>query len=289
MGAAGPSRTTGLWKYHQARFGNGGAEMFVYDVNGDGIPDIITSLAAHGAGLSWFEQKKDGSFQEHLIMGDPNVPMDQRKNWEETDKTVAFTELHSMNLADMDGDGLKDIVTGKRWYSHGYHYDEEDDITDPPVVYVFQLKRKPGNQVEWVPQLIHNRQDAAIQLAVADVDGDGKPDIVTSGRKGTVIFFQQGPGATSFHDEPGDRSHRDRLRLVGAYYWHAVLYPPPRQKGRVARYRGMTAMVRRRGAPRCATGHLTQRWRKSVGRRTIKRGLGKWHIEGKDFHPLPYV
>lgn len=185
--------TNGPWKYHQARFGNGGAEMFVYDVNGDGIPDIVTSLAAHGAGLSWFEQKKDGTFQEHPIMGDPNVPLDQRKNWEESDKTVAFTELHSMNLVDMDGDGLKDIVTGKRWYSHGYRYDEEDDVTDPPVLYVFHLKRLPGNQVQWVPELISNRQDAAIQVAVADVDGDGKVDLVTSGRKGTVIFFNKGP------------------------------------------------------------------------------------------------
>jgi len=183
--------TTGPWKYHQARFGNGGAEMFVYDVNGDGIPDIVTSLAAHGPGLSWFEQKKDGTFQEHLIMGAPTVPSDQRKNWEETDKSVAFTELHSMNLADMDGDGLKDIVTGKRWYSHGYRYDEEDDVTDPPVVYVFHLKRTGNNQVEWVPQLISNRQDAAIQVAVADVDGDGKLDMVASGRKGTTIFFHK--------------------------------------------------------------------------------------------------
>ena len=38
----------GNWKYHAARFGNGGADIFVYDVNGDGLPDIVTSLAAHG-------------------------------------------------------------------------------------------------------------------------------------------------------------------------------------------------------------------------------------------------
>jgi hypothetical protein len=56
------------------------------------------------------------------------------------------------------------------------------------VLYVFKLARK-GAQVEWVPQMIHNRTDIGIQIAVADVDGDGKPDIVTSGRKGTSIFF----------------------------------------------------------------------------------------------------
>ena len=48
--------SAGNWKYHAARFGNGGAEIAVYDVNGDGINDIVTSLAAHGPGLAWFEQ-----------------------------------------------------------------------------------------------------------------------------------------------------------------------------------------------------------------------------------------
>lgn len=32
--------------------------MHVYDVDGDGDGDVITSLAAHGYGLSWFEQIK---------------------------------------------------------------------------------------------------------------------------------------------------------------------------------------------------------------------------------------
>ena len=32
--------------------------MAVYDVNGDGLNDVVTSLQAHGLGLSWFEQKK---------------------------------------------------------------------------------------------------------------------------------------------------------------------------------------------------------------------------------------
>ena len=52
----------------------GGAEMAVYDVNGDGLNDVVTSLQAHGLGLSWFEQKKaaDGarSFVERPIMTD---------------------------------------------------------------------------------------------------------------------------------------------------------------------------------------------------------------------------
>ncbi len=57
------------WKFHPAEFGGGGAQMYAYDVNGDGRPDIITSLAAHGYGLAWFEQNADGTFTKHLITG----------------------------------------------------------------------------------------------------------------------------------------------------------------------------------------------------------------------------
>ena len=44
----------------------GGAEMAVYDVNGDGLNDIVTSLQAHGWGLAWFEQKKNAAGQISL-------------------------------------------------------------------------------------------------------------------------------------------------------------------------------------------------------------------------------
>ena len=84
-----PAGCTGLWKYHPVPdFGGGpgttmerpfagGAEMFVYDVNGDGVPDVVTSLGSHGYGLAWLEQKKDStgasSWKRHLIMSNPYV------------------------------------------------------------------------------------------------------------------------------------------------------------------------------------------------------------------------
>ena len=169
----------GNWKYHQARFGGGGADIYVYDVNGDGRNDIVTSLAAHGPGLAWFEQQADGSFEQHTIM---KAPAEAGKD------EVAFTELHALTLVDVDGDGLQDIVTGKRWYSHGYRYDEENDVDDPPVLYWFKLVRKNGIAT-YEPHMIDNSSGVGVQIVATDVDGDGKPDIVSSARKGTFVFY----------------------------------------------------------------------------------------------------
>ncbi|MCA9055360.1 MAG: FG-GAP repeat protein, partial [Planctomycetaceae bacterium] len=89
---AGASR----WLPHSAKFSQayGGAEMYVYDVDGDGDNDVITSEAAHDYGLSWYEQTRDGddtTFKQHVIMG--THPAENRYG-------VLFTELHSVNLAD---------------------------------------------------------------------------------------------------------------------------------------------------------------------------------------------
>jgi len=154
-------------------------------------------LNAHGPGLGWFEQQRDAqgnvTWKEHVIMGDPTTPMVDRGTWEETDKKVAFTELHAIDYGDMNGDGLLDIVTGKRYWSHGFRY-EENDVDDPPVVYWFELKRLPGtdHKVEWIPHMIDNSSGVGTSMLVTDLNGDGKPDVVTASRMGTFVFLNKG-------------------------------------------------------------------------------------------------
>lgn len=188
----------GGWKFSAVPFGRGtdpfvrGADMYAYDLNGDKLNDVITSLFAHGPGLVWYEQQRSPqgaiSWKMHVIMDGPETPAAQRASWEISDKSIAFTELHAIELVDMDGDGLKDIVTGKRWLSHGLEY-PENDRDDPPVVAWFRTVRRPGGAMSFVPQIINNYAGIGTQIEVADVNGDKRPDVLTAARKGVYAFL----------------------------------------------------------------------------------------------------
>lgn len=173
-----------LWTFHPATFaptgGRGGAQMHVRDVNGDGRNDVITSLDAHGYGLAWFEQQPDGSFLERTIL-DPQPG--------ENPAGVSFSQLHAVAMADIDGDGLDDIVTGKRRWAHGITGDVEPNA--PPVLYWFRLERDGQGGATFVPHLIDDDSGVGTQVTVADLNADGRPDIVVANKRGVFAFTQQ--------------------------------------------------------------------------------------------------
>lgn len=173
----------GRWRYHQVPFSNnyGGADMLVYDVDGDGLNDIITSEAAHDFGLTWYQQSRQAdaiTFERKPIMGSQT---------NENKYGVLFTELHSLSLADMDGDGLLDIVTGKTYYSHH----RQSPLWDAgAVVYWFKLDRS-SHGVDWIPYLINSTTGIGRQVVVADINHDGLPDVATGGMLGGNILLQE--------------------------------------------------------------------------------------------------
>jgi hypothetical protein len=197
VGAAGwweqPPAGSGdqLWKYHPEPFGRwgrilpGGATMAVYDVNGDGLNDVVTALEAHGFGLAWFEQKRakngDISFVKHMIMDNYQT---------QNAGGVTFAELHGSGVADVDGDGIPDFIVGKRQFSH------LDDLLDadaygPPFLYWYKTVRDPNapGGAKLVPHLIHNSSGAGDNVLPVDLNGDGIMDIVTATKRGLYIFW----------------------------------------------------------------------------------------------------
>ena len=159
------SRASTPWKFHAAKFGPAAAQMHVYDFDGDGDADVLSS-SAHKFGIWWHEQTKEG--------------------WKTHEIDRSFSQTHGLCLADINGDGLPDFVTGKRWWAHG----GGDPGGDQPAVFFwFELKRD-GKRATWIPHRFDNDSGPGTQFEVVDVDGDKLLDVVTSNKKG-VHYFRQ--------------------------------------------------------------------------------------------------
>jgi hypothetical protein len=172
-----------VWKLHKEFFSTGGAQMYAYDLNADGLNDVITSVAAHGFGLVWFEQYREGGeikFRSHTIMN---------KEPDENRYGVKFSQLHAIDLIDMDGDGVKDIVTGKRFWAHGPTGDSEPGAD--AVLYWFRTVRAKDKPVDFVPYLISSDCGVGTQVLAGDINGDKLPDVVVGNKKGTFVLIHE--------------------------------------------------------------------------------------------------
>ncbi len=164
-------RTRGEWTFHKVKLGPKCADMHAYDVDGDGDNDIISS-SAHNYGMWWFERTGTGkaaAFKQHEFF-------------------KGFSQTHAMHLVDVNGDGLKDLVTGKRYYAHN---GKDPGGKEPAVLYWFELRRPSKGKVEFIPHKIDDSSGVGTQFEVSDFNGDGKLDIITSNKKGTYLFLQR--------------------------------------------------------------------------------------------------
>ena len=98
------------------------------------------------------------------------------------------SQTHAMHHVDIDGDGVKDLVTGRRFWAHGPRGD--DGANDPAYLYWFQASKKTDGSIPYTPRLIDDDSGIGTSFAVADMNGDGRPDIVVANKKGVHVLLQ---------------------------------------------------------------------------------------------------
>jgi hypothetical protein len=93
-----------------------------------------------------------------------------------------------MHLVDVNGDGLKDLITGKRWWAHGPKGDA--DPNDPAVLYWFEAKKASDGVIKFIPHQIDDNSGIGTQFWVGDFSGKKTVDIVIANKKGVFLFEQ---------------------------------------------------------------------------------------------------
>lgn len=175
-----PATKDAAWTWHQENFaGPGGAQMLVFDVDGDGDNDMITSINGHGYGLVWFESRKTGGKVElvrHEIL--PEDPAKQGPGG------LQFSQLHALEQGDFDADGRMDFITGKRYYAHN---GKDPGANDPALAVVF-YNRKDGSTVRWEPEVIDNDSGVGCQVLAVDLTGDGRLEFAAASKKGVHVI-----------------------------------------------------------------------------------------------------
>jgi hypothetical protein len=173
------------WIEHPFAFAGGAAQMFAYDVDGDGLNDVITVDQCHGYGLLWYKQVKN---EKGEIVWQKNVILPSKPDVKSSE--LRISQMHAVELVDFNGDGLKDILTGKRFWAHGPKGDAEPDA--PAVVYWFELQRSQDKQVRFIPHMIDDNSGVGTQVAAADLNSDGVPDVIVGNKKGNFLLLSRG-------------------------------------------------------------------------------------------------
>ena len=159
---------TGDWKMHpEFTMGQTGF-IFVIDINEDGLPDLLTSNA-HDYGIFWMEQRPDHTWVKHAI-------------------DESWSQAHAMTLVDLNADGRKELLTGKRFMAHDGHDPGEHD---PLGIYWYEYhKSEDGKSVVWSRHVVEygSRAGGGMQIPVVDIDGDGDLDFAVGGKSGLFLF-----------------------------------------------------------------------------------------------------
>ncbi|TDI70094.1 MAG: VCBS repeat-containing protein [Bacteroidetes bacterium] len=143
--------------------------MIVTDLNGDGLNDVIRG-SAHNYGLYWMEQ----------------LPMKEGKSqWKKHIIDDTWSQAHALAWVDLDGDGNRDLITGKRVRGHS---GRDPGADEPAVLYYYIWNKKTKT---FTRRIIAEGVGTGLFIRTADLDKNGKLDIVVSGKSGTYLLLSQ--------------------------------------------------------------------------------------------------
>lgn len=149
-------------------FGLASVPILAHDVTGTGQTDLIVGQA-HDYGLSWWEQREN----------------DGERTWIEHGIDTDRSQYHDLRLVDVDRDGDRELVTGKRYRAH---CGDDPGADDPIGIYYFDVDG--GSFDRHV--IDHGPADegagCGIYFWVADLTENGRPDIVAPGKDGLHLF-----------------------------------------------------------------------------------------------------
>jgi hypothetical protein len=141
--------------------------IHVIDVDGDGRNDLITSLA-HNYGIYWMQHGAENRWTKKII-------------------DESWSQAHAVVLVDLNADGQKDLLTGKRYMAHN---GQDPGEREPLGVYWYEYRRPAAGQVIWVRHVIDysTRAGGGMQIATADYNDDGAIDFAAGGKSGLFLF-----------------------------------------------------------------------------------------------------